>query len=105
MPLELSTNVRVLILTLYGGVGVDLNEGSADTTAELAGEVDYTQDGETVSLGEARVTITEDAVGQGIPVRAFAGVQINIFPVKLYGHLNAGTNSSFGGHVGVRLVL
>ena len=99
VPLEVSTNVRLLVLTLFGGAAVDLNHGRADAVAEL------TDGNGTASLGRTTVTIEADGRSRGVPLRAFAGTQINVFPLKVYVHANVANNGSIGAHAGVRVVL
>lgn len=105
VPLELSTNLRILVLTVYGGAGVDLNRGRASSTAQLDGGVTLQRDGSITSLGDATVIVSAEGRSESLPLRAFAGAQLNILPVKIYVHANVGNNGSLGGHLGVRLVL
>jgi hypothetical protein len=103
VPIELSTNVRILFLTLFGGGGVDLVRGAADGTIALSGDVVADVDGRETRIGSASVTWTERGVPASVHPRLFAGAQVNVLPVKLYAMLNAGVARGVGGHVGLRI--
>lgn len=110
IPVELSTNLRVSVVTVYGGAAFDINQGSdATSLVSLGGDV-LANAGGGVRLGDA--TVSTGAAGQGDAYfpRGFVGVQINILPVKVYGHVNAATDLaaerlSFGGNVGIRVAI
>ena len=58
----------------------------------------------------AKVSASLNGAGDMFFPRAFVGVQVNILPVKLYGHLNAATDLelsrlSFGGNCGLRFAI
>jgi hypothetical protein len=110
-PFELSTNLRVLVATVFVGVASDVNRGAvASTTIALGGDITTQQQGETYTIGTAAVQAGVTAPGAAMLPRAFGGVQINILPVKLYGHVNIATDPlfermGFGAHTGVRVAL
>jgi hypothetical protein len=106
IPIELSTNVRVLIATLYVGGGADIvNVGSATSEISLGGDISASAYGETDTLGDITVSLDGEGFADDLVPRAFVGLQADILVVKVYGQLNVGFNDSFGGHVGVRVVL
>ncbi len=105
IPVEVSTNLRVFVLTAYLGGGVDLNDGTASSAGSLGGPVDASAQGLTESLGSASVTLAGDGVTEAQTGRLFAGAQVNVMAFKVYGHLNVGLNNSFGGHIGVRVAM
>ena len=105
VPLEVSTNLRLLFLTVYGGVGQDLwSQGTSQGTVELAGPITTEVNGQEYRLGRASVSMDETATTDLLLPRAFVGVQIDALWLKLYGHLNADLNGGFGGHLGARMV-
>ena len=62
--------------------------------------------GQTSKLGTAEVSMGQAGAVPEIPLpRAFVGTQLNIFVVKVYGHVNVAFDQGFGGHAGVRLAL
>jgi hypothetical protein len=105
VPLELSTNLRILVATAFVGAGMDYNTGSATTAMELSGPIEADAPGGPYTLGEATVsTIQSGTPGPSFP-RVFGGLQLNIFMMKLYGQVNVGLDEGFGGHAGVRIAL
>ena len=105
IPLEVSTNLRVLVATAFVGAGMDYNTGSATTAMELSGPIEADAPGGPYTIGSATVsTIQSGTPGPSFP-RVFGGVQLNIFMMKLYGQVNAGLDEGFGGHAGVRIAL
>jgi len=105
IPVEVSTNLRVLVATAFVGAGMDFNTGTATTAMELSGPIDADMMGETVTIGDATVsTIQEAAAGPSFP-RVFGGLQLNVFMLKVYGQVNVGLDEGFGGHAGVRVAL
>ena len=107
VPVELSTNIRIGPLTIFGGGAYDVwQRGSASSTIGLDGGLTTTVAGRTEQLGSARVSYGSAAQLENIAMpRAFAGVQLNVFMVKAYGHLNMQLNEGVGGHAGVRIAL
>lgn len=107
IPLELSSHVRILVVAVYGGVAVDWNQGGADSTIGLSGPLSLTdpQNNQSVGLGSAAVTYGGRGLAAEVVPRAFVGAQLDVLPIKLYGHLNIGMNDSFGGHTGLRFAL
>lgn len=104
IPLELSTAVRVLVVTVFAGAGYDFVTASADQTAALEGPVEATGSGETASLGTATLSLDGDAEGDRQMFRGFGGAEVRFAVVKVYGQLNVANNDTVGGHVGLRLV-
>jgi hypothetical protein len=105
IPVELSTNLRVVFLTVFVGAGMDFNTGTARAAMELTGPLTAEVDGTSTNLGSATVSFLHDGVpGPSFP-RAFGGAQINLFVVKLYGQVNLGLDEGFGAHAGMRIAL
>ncbi|MBN1336425.1 MAG: hypothetical protein JXB39_10735 [Deltaproteobacteria bacterium] len=103
VPVEISTNARLLLFTIFGGGGLDLVTGTADGAIDLSGDVTAEVDGQPMRIGTASVTYAD----QGEPVevfpRVFAGLQVNVLPVKVVAQLHAGLNHGVAGSVGLRL--
>jgi len=84
IPIEISTNVQILyFLSLYSGLGVDVNFGSAkgDGNADTSIlDVDIDNDGDVDENLEVQAEANLDGSGNAnsFLYRAFAGVQINI---------------------------
>ncbi len=107
VPIELSTNMRVAFFTLYGGLAYDIwQSGTATSTISMTGPVRARVQGQSTKLGTAEVSMGQAGVVPEIPLpRAFVGTQLNIFVVKVYGHVNLAFDQGFGGHAGVRIAL
>ncbi|MEQ1565618.1 MAG: hypothetical protein ABMA64_08270 [Myxococcota bacterium] len=105
VPLELSTNVRLLMLTAFGGGAVDVNGATATSTASLAGPVDAEVAGESANLGTASVSLEGTGDAARLVPRAFVGAQLGFGPAKLYGQLNVASSQTYGGFLGVRLAM
>jgi len=105
IPLELSTNVRILVLTVFAGGAFDLTQSAtADSTISLAGALRSTGAVQT-DIGSAQLTLSDTGSAGAYTPRAFAGAQLNIVMFKVYGHLNAAMDGTVGGHVGLRMAL
>ena len=105
IPIELSTNLRVFIVSVYAGAAVDLTQDAvANSTINLGGDLRYTA-GTEIDVGSAQLTIADEGRAAALTYRGFAGAQLNIFMVKAYGHLNVGLHGAVGGNVGLRVAL
>jgi hypothetical protein len=103
VPIELSTNLRIALFTLYVGGGVDWNDGAADSEISLSGPLEVSASGQTATLGAASVSLTDSALADEFTPRVFGGIQTGFAFMQVYGHLNIGLNDSVGGHLGARL--
>lgn len=104
VPIEVSTNLRLLVATAFVGMGADINlDNVATSELELSGDIKASANDATI--GTAALTMSESGVGDFLVPRAFFGLQADIFFVKAYGQLNVGFNDSFGGHLGMRVAL
>lgn len=104
VPIELSSNLRLLMFTVYAGGATDINLAKANAEASLAGPVSVTIDGERSPLGTAGVSLAGESKSDPFVPRAFLGAQLNVFVLKIYGHLNLGIDT-YGGSVGARIAM
>lgn len=112
VPIELSTNLRIFVVSLYLGGGYDVNVMATGTSgAALAGPLSgrvLAPDGSTYDGDVGDASITAQANGQGGPgaMRIFAGAQLNVLMFKGFAHLNVEPlNGAIGGHVGARVAI
>jgi hypothetical protein len=106
IPVELSTNLHVVVATAWVGGGVDYNlEGQGKTTIGVDGPLTYSYEGSEEKVGTAAVSVGTTGQAAAITPRFFVGAQADIVFIKVYGQLNATFDGSFGGHVGARVVL
>jgi hypothetical protein len=101
VPVELSTGVRVAIVSVYAGVGADLAQGQGTIDAQLTGPLHDT-DGR--NLGTVTIMGHDSHGASPFAARALGGVQIDAWKLKIFGHVNAEASATSLG-VGVRGVL
>lgn len=105
IPLELSSNLRVLVATVYVGGGADFNFANAGSEATLSGPVDVSVAGQSADVGTIGVSLGGEGLADKVAGRAFVGAQVNVLMFKVFGHLNLGTNETYGGFIGARVAL
>ncbi len=113
VPVEASTNLRILVFTGYVGAAYDYNMGTGTSAAKLDGPLDariQAPDGTTLDQQIGTATVTANADGTSVPynARVFLGAQVNITALKGFAHLNIspqGDALSVGGHVGLRAAM
>jgi hypothetical protein len=105
IPVELSTNLRIALVTPYVGGGFDFNVADAASNASLSGPIDASAAGVTERLGSAAVTIAGAGAADPQVGRVFGGVQLNLSVLKIYGQLNYGLNQTYGAFVGTRVAM
>ena len=105
IPFELSSNVRVSVVTVFLGAGVDLNVGRTTGVGALSGPIIVEVDSGAESIGTGEVA--SDATGDSEPlaVRGFGGVQVNILPVKLYAAIHGSSRASASLQAGLRIAM
>ncbi|MDQ3367545.1 MAG: hypothetical protein M3680_19155 [Myxococcota bacterium] len=102
LPIEATTGFRLaLLVSVYGGVGVDLTLGTSTVAANLAGAL-RTADGRDIGT----VTIDADGSSSGSPaaIRLLAGIQANLWNVKVFVQANASATPAASIGLGVRFV-
>ena len=106
VPLELSTNMRAGPVGLFGGVGLDARPAArVESSVALTGPISARVDGAARQVGTATLSDSFTLDGSAANVRFFAGPQIHLGPLKVYGHLNMATDGMVGGHTGLRIAL
>ncbi len=87
VPLEVTTGIRVALLaTLYVGAGLDFTVGRSTIDSSLNG-VMRTSDGQ--NLGTVDITAAGTNNGSPGTARILAGLQVNLWKLKLFGQVNA----------------
>ena len=103
VPVEITTGLRIaLLLSLYIGAGFDFTVGKSTLDANLNGHVhaaDGTDVGTVTVVGSGSNTASP---GTG---RALAGVQINLWKLKVFTQVNVSPTPAASIAFGVRLVL
>lgn len=102
VPVEVSTGMRIaLLFSMYVGAAVDFTASTGKLTTNLNGTL-VTEDGRTV--GTTAVTGGGDNAGSPVSGRVLAGVQLNLWKIKVYTQVNASQNAASVG-AGIRGVL
>lgn len=85
-PLSISSGITLLYLvTVYGGLGLDLNQGKAEGLGELQNSnLTISDGGGNTAFGTARLQLGDSDGPSSILTRAFAGAQINIWNLKVF---------------------
>lgn len=102
IPVEVTTGMRIaLLVSLYVGAGVDFTASTGKLTTSLNGNI-LTEDARNV--GTMTMTGNGDNTGSPVTGRILAGVQLNLWKLKVYTQVNAGPNAASVG-AGIRGVL
>jgi hypothetical protein len=102
VPVELSTGVRIAIVSVYGGVGADFTQGEGTIDAMVSGPL---TDDQGRQLGTAMIQGHDSHAASPFTPRAFGGVQLDAWKLKIFGHVNASAGSAASIGIGVRGVL
>lgn len=108
IPIELTTSARIAYFVgLYGGIGLDLQYGKANANATLAGDVRGISPttGAPIDVGTATITMSGESGPTAVAYHVLAGVEANVWRLKLF---TQGTFVPFSGAsvaVGLRLKL
>jgi hypothetical protein len=104
IPLEATTGLRLLeLVSVYGGVGIDLSTGSSTIDASLTGDL-KSKDGAT-SYGTAVIGASGNNSASPAAIRALAGVQLNLAWLKIFVQGNLSQTPAASVSFGARLVL
>ena len=102
VPFEASTGFRIaLLLSVYGGVGIDLTGGKSTLDTNLDGTI-TTQDNQNV--GTVQVVADGENTGSPATGRVFAGAQLNLWKLKLFVQANASQTPAASVALGFRIV-
>lgn len=85
IPIEASTYFRFLyVFTAFGGLGMDISTGTTDVNLDSSGDLLLTSRG-NADLGDIVLDDTSSGGPNSFGLRAFAGLQLNLPFVRLYG--------------------
>ena len=103
VPVEATTGIRLVeVLSLYVGGGVDFTAGTSKIDANLSGAV---TDSAGANVGTVKITASGSNTGSPAAARALAGVQLNLWRLKIFAQGNVSQNSVASVSFGVRLLL
>ncbi|MBT8494041.1 MAG: hypothetical protein KJO07_13385 [Deltaproteobacteria bacterium] len=93
VPLEASTNLRIAyFVTVFGGIGFDFQVGQTDMDIDLTSDMtapDPLNPGQELDLGTAEIQVEGESSPSPGRVRAFGGLQLNLWRFKIFGQVNA----------------
>lgn len=103
VPVEVSTGVRIaLLLSVYLGAAFDLSGGSARLDANLSGTLRTSDDR---GVGTTTIVGRGDNTASPAAARVLAGVQLNLWKLKVYGQVNGSATPAASVGFGIRGVL
>jgi hypothetical protein len=108
IPFEATTSLRFLyFVSVYGGVGIDLQAGKTTIDADLTADMTATDpiDGSDVDMGTADIVVTGNNGPSVGKMRFLAGVQVNIWKLKVWVQANLMPISAASAAFGLRFVL
>ena len=86
IPIELTTGLRIaLLVSIYAGVGFDITGGKSTVDGDLTGTM-TTPD--KTNIGTVHITETGSNTSSPGQFRGLAGVQVNLWKVKVYAQAN-----------------
>ena len=103
IPVEVSTGVRIaLLLSIYVGAGVDFTTGTGKLDANLNGTM---RTSDNRDIGTTTITGGGDNSASPLAGRILAGVQLNLWKLKVYAQVNGSTTPGASVGFGIRGVL
>jgi hypothetical protein len=103
LPVELTTGIRIaMLVSMYVGAAVDFTASSGSLSANLTGNL-MRDDGS--SVGTTKITGGGDSSGSPVAARILAGVQLNLWKLKVYVQVNGSATPAASVGAGIRGVL
>ncbi len=103
VPVEITTGIRIaLLVSVYVGVGLDFTAGTGKLAANLTGPLTTT---DNRSVGTATITGGGENSASPFAARVLAGVQLNLWKIKVYGQVNGSPLPAASVGFGIRGVL
>ncbi len=102
IPLEVTTAIRVALLaSVYVGAGIDLTAGKSSLDASLTGTM-TTSDGR--AIGTTAITASGESTTSPGTGRILAGVQLNLWKLKVFAQVNASQTPAVSAGLGFKFV-
>jgi hypothetical protein len=103
IPIEVTTGLRIaLLVSLYAGVGYDLSAGKSTVDGDLTGTLTTA---DKTNVGTVKITETGSNTSSPGQLRGLAGVQVNLWKLKVYAQANVSQLPAASLGFGLRLVL
>ena len=103
IPIEVTTGIRIALLaSVYIGAGIDFTYGKSTLDAGLNGTL---TDSNNNNLGNVAITASGDNTASPASGRVLAGVQLNLWKLKVFVQGNVSQTPAASIAAGIRLVL
>jgi hypothetical protein len=103
VPVEVTTGLRIaLIASIFIGAGVDFTYGKTTVDANLNGDM---TDQNGTNLGTVNITANGSNTGSPASGRVLAGVQLNLWKLKIFVQGNVSQTPAASVAAGIRLVI
>jgi hypothetical protein len=103
IPFELSSNIRVSVITLFAGAGLDLNVAETLGDGSITGPIRFQTNSGPEEIGTGTITNVASGEAEPFAIRGFGGIQLNILPLKLYAGIQGSSRASASLQAGIRL--
>ncbi len=103
IPFELSSNIRVSVITLFAGAGLDLNMAETSGDGSITGPINVETNSGPEAIGTGTITNVTRGEAEPLAIRGFGGVQVNIFPLKVYAGIQGSSRASASLQAGIRI--
>jgi len=107
IPVEATTGFRILeLVSIYFGGGIDFTTGKTSIDANLDGTaVGDSGPAKGMNLADVKITASGSNTASPAAFRALAGVQLNLWRLKIFAQGNLSQNSTASLSFGLRLLL
>ena len=103
VPVEVSTGIRIaLLVSVYVGAGIDFTAGTGKLDANLTGTMRTTDNRD---IGTTTITGGGSNEASPLAARILAGVQLNLWKIKVYAQVNGSATPAASVGFGIRGVL
>ena len=103
VPIEVTTGLRIaLIASVFIGAGIDFTVGKTTVNGNLTGDM---TDSNGRDIGTVKITATGDNSASPAAGRVLAGVQLNLWKLKVFVQANVSQTPAASIAAGIRLVL
>ncbi len=103
VPVEVTTGLRIaLIASVFIGAGVDFTYGKSTVDGNLTGDM---TDGSGKDIGTVKITASGNNTGSPASGRVLAGVQLNLWKLKIFVQGNVSQTPAASIAAGIRLVI
>lgn len=106
IPIEVTTSVTIIeLLSLYGGLGLDIPLGDASAQMDLETQLVGRVDGEPIEMGTATIQVDARGDADDLLPRAMVGLQLNLWILRAFAQLSISMrDTALGLATGIRVM-